>query len=152
MLGEAYAYHEPDLHQRPELYGRYTRYQLRQGVLFSAADYVQAQRVRSLVQAEAEQALAEVDVLVTPTTITVAPTFAGYNADTLLRMPSFMSIWNLTGLPALSIPCGFSTAGLPIGMQIIGRAFAEPTVFRVADAYQRVTDWHTRTPRQAVVA
>jgi aspartyl-tRNA(Asn)/glutamyl-tRNA(Gln) amidotransferase subunit A len=152
MFGEAYAYHEPDLQQRPELYGRYTRYQLRQGVLYSAADYVQAQRVRSLIKAETHLALSKVDVLVTPTALTVAPTFAGYDLDALLRMPSFMAIWNLTGLPALSVPCGFSSAGLPAGLQIIGKAFDEPTVFRVADAYQRVTDWHTRTPRQAAVA
>ncbi|MBV9169239.1 MAG: amidase [Chloroflexi bacterium] len=152
MCGEAYAYHEPDLRQRPELYGRYARYQLRQGVLYSAADYIQAQRVRSLIKVEAERALASVDVMVTPTALTVAQTFAGYDPDALSRMPSFMSIWNLTGLPAISVPCGFSSAGLPLGLQIIGRAFDEPTVFRAADAYQHVTEWHTRTPREAVAA
>ena len=50
------------------------------------------------------------------------------------------------GFPALSVGCGFSSAGLPIGMQIVGAPFAEPTVLRVGDAYQRITDWHTRAP------
>jgi aspartyl-tRNA(Asn)/glutamyl-tRNA(Gln) amidotransferase subunit A len=149
MFGEAYAYHEPDLQTRPELYGTYTSQQLRTGAFYSAADFVQAQRVRSLVKAEADRALSEVDVLVTPTALDVAPTFEGYDPDAMRRQPTFMGIWNLTGLPALSVGCGFSEAGLPIGLQIIGKAFDEPMVFKVGDAYQRLTDWHTRQPQAA---
>jgi aspartyl-tRNA(Asn)/glutamyl-tRNA(Gln) amidotransferase subunit A len=152
MFGEAFAYHQRDLQQRPELYGKYTRLQLRQGAMFSAGDYVQAQRVRSLIQREAQRALSEVDVLIVPSMLGTAVRFDKYDPDTLLRQPSFMAIWNLTGLPALSIGCGFSAGGLPIGMQIVGKAFDEPTVFKVADAYQRLTDWHTRTPGQVVAA
>ncbi len=146
MLGEAYAYHERDLQTRPEVYGKWTRQQLRKGVLYTAADYVQAQRVRSLIKHEAAAALAEVDVLVMPTAIGVAPAFEGYDPDALADAPSFMAIWNLTGLPALSICCGFSETNLPIGMQLVGKPFDEPTVLKIADAYQRITDWHTRTP------
>ena len=58
----------------------------------------------------------------------------------------FTRHFNLSGHPVCSVPCGFTTAGLPIGMQIVGRAFDEATVLRVADAYQRATDWHTRRP------
>jgi aspartyl-tRNA(Asn)/glutamyl-tRNA(Gln) amidotransferase subunit A len=54
--------------------------------------------------------------------------------------------FNVSGHPAASVPCGFTPDGLPIGMQVIGRSFDEATVLRVADAYQRVTDWHTRRP------
>ncbi|HLZ29679.1 MAG TPA: amidase [Chloroflexota bacterium] len=146
MFGEAYAYHEPDLQTRPELYGKYTRQALQQGAFYSAADYVQAQRVRSLFCAEVARVLATVDVLVTPTSLSVAPTFAEYDPDAMRMLPSFMGQWNLTGLPALSVGCGFSSAGLPIGLQIIGKAFDEPMVFKVGDAYQRLTDWHTRQP------
>ena len=96
------------------------------------------------------KAMADVDVLVTPTAISVAPTFEGYDPDAMRRQPTFMGIWNLTGLPALSIGCGFSEAGLPIGLQIIGKPFDEPLVFKVADAYQRLTDWHTRSPELAL--
>jgi aspartyl-tRNA(Asn)/glutamyl-tRNA(Gln) amidotransferase subunit A len=146
MFGEAYAYHEPDLQTRPELYGKYTRQSIRQGALFSAADYVQAQRVRSLVKAETLQALSTVDVLVTPSMLSTAPTFAGYDFEAFMKQPTFSSIWNLTGSPAMSICCGFSQAGLPIGLQIVGNAFDEPTVFKVGDAYQAFTSWHLATP------
>jgi aspartyl-tRNA(Asn)/glutamyl-tRNA(Gln) amidotransferase subunit A len=149
MLGEAYAYHEPDLQGRPALYGKYTRQSIQQGAFYTAADYVQAQRVRSLINAEVARVLEDVDVLVTPTTLSVASTFAEYDVDAMRALPSFMSLWNLTGSPALSVCCGFSEAGLPIGLQIIGRPFDEPMVFKVGDAYQRLTDWHTRRPRVA---
>jgi len=146
MFGEAYAYHEPDLQTRPELYGKYTRQQLRQGAFYSAADYVQAQRVRTLIKAETIQALSTVDVLITPTQLGVAPTFAGYDFDALLMQPTYTGIWNLTGSPAMSICCGFSAGGLPIGMQLVGKAFDEPTLFNVGDAYQAITEWHLAVP------
>jgi aspartyl-tRNA(Asn)/glutamyl-tRNA(Gln) amidotransferase subunit A len=149
MFSEAYAYHLPDLQSRPQLYGKYTRQQIVQGALYSGADYVQAQRVRSVIKAEALAALSTVDVLVTPTMLNVAPTFEGYDPDAMRRAPTFTAIWNLTGLPAASVCCGFSNAGLPIGMQIVGKPFDEAMVLRVGDAYQQVTDWHTRTPAAA---
>jgi amidase len=86
-------------------------------------------------------------VLVTPTMLNVAPLFASYDPEAMLRQPTFMSIWNLTGLPALSVGCGYSPEGLPIGFQIIGKPFDEPTVLKVGDAYQRLTDWHARRPQ-----
>jgi aspartyl-tRNA(Asn)/glutamyl-tRNA(Gln) amidotransferase subunit A len=149
MLGEAYAYHLPDLQSRPQLYGKYTRQQITQGALYSAADYVQAQRVRSVIKAEVLAGLSVADVLVMPTMLNVAPRFEGYDPDALRRAPTFMAIWNLTGLPAASVCCGFSNAGLPIGMQIVGKPFDEAMVLRVGDAYQQLTDWHTRTPEPA---
>jgi aspartyl-tRNA(Asn)/glutamyl-tRNA(Gln) amidotransferase subunit A len=150
MFSEAYAYHEPDLQTRPQLYGKYTRGQIQQGALVSAADYVQAQRARSAVKEDVLRVMSELDVLITPTMLTVAPQFEGYDPDSMVRSPSFMSIWNVTGQPAASVCCGFSEAGLPIGMQIIGKPFAEARVLRVGDAYQQLTDWHTRTPTPAM--
>jgi aspartyl-tRNA(Asn)/glutamyl-tRNA(Gln) amidotransferase subunit A len=149
MLGEAYAYHQADLQQQPEKYGKNTRRQIVQGALFSAADYVQAQRLRSIVKAEVLSAMAQLDVLIMPTSLAVAPTFEGYDPDSMRRMPSFTSIWNLTGQPAMSVSCGFSSEGLPIGLQIVGKPFDEATVLRVADAYQQLTDWHTHRPATA---
>jgi aspartyl-tRNA(Asn)/glutamyl-tRNA(Gln) amidotransferase subunit A len=146
MYSEAFAYHEADLQSRPDAYGRHTRQQIRQGAFYTAADYVQAQRVRALIDAEVRTAFAGVDVLVMPTMPSVAAPLEGYDADALLRQPNFTAIWNLTGLPAMSICCGFSDVGLPIGLQIVGKPFDEPMIFKVADAYQRVTDWHTRIP------
>ena len=146
MLSEAYAYHEPTLQSCPELYGRFTRQTIQQGAFYTAADYVQAQRFRSLIKAECAEALADVDAMITPTMLNVAPTFADYNPEAMLSSPTFTGIWNLTGLPALSVLCGFSDDGLPVAVQIIGKPFAEPTVFKIGDAYQQITDWHTRLP------
>jgi aspartyl-tRNA(Asn)/glutamyl-tRNA(Gln) amidotransferase subunit A len=146
MFAEAYAYHETDLQSRPELYGKYTRQSIRQGAMFTAPDFVQAQRVRSLIKAETIAALADVDVLITPTMLGTAPTFAGYDFEGAMKQPTFTGIWNLTGSPAMSICCGFSTTGLPIGLQIVGKAFDEATMFKLGDAYQGITDWHLAIP------
>jgi aspartyl-tRNA(Asn)/glutamyl-tRNA(Gln) amidotransferase subunit A len=155
MIGEAYAYHEPDLQTRPELYGKYTRRSFQIGAFFSAADYIQAQRLRPLIKTECAAAFGQrtdgsgVDVLIVPTMLTVAPKFEGYDPDAMMFSYGFTPIWNLTGLPAISIPCGFSSAGLPIGMQVVGRPFDERAVLKVADAYQQLTDWHLRVPDAA---
>ena len=76
--------------------------------------------------------------------LTIAQEGAEY--DGMMRSAGFTPIWNLTGLPAISIPCGFSSENLPIGMQVVGRPFDEPTVFKVADAYQQITRWHLTIP------
>jgi len=146
MFAEAYAYHEPDLQTKPQLYGKYTRQQIRQGTMFTAPDFVQANRVRALIKAESLAAMADVDVLITPTMPSTAPTYAGYDFEAQIKHPTFTGIWNLTGMPALSICCGFSSNHLPIGMQIVGKPFAEPTVFKVGDAYQGLTEWHLASP------
>jgi aspartyl-tRNA(Asn)/glutamyl-tRNA(Gln) amidotransferase subunit A len=146
MTGEAFAYHEPDMLARPELYGQWTRQSIRQGAFYSAADYVQAQRVRSIIKAEVDAVFEDVDVLITATSFSVATRFDEFSFEGSLRQPTFMAIWNVTGSPAMSIPCGFSSEGLPIGMQIVGRPFDEPTVLKVGDAYQTLTDWHQRVP------
>jgi aspartyl-tRNA(Asn)/glutamyl-tRNA(Gln) amidotransferase subunit A len=151
MIGEAYAYHEPDLKSKAALYGKYTRQAFQVGAFLTAADYVQAQRLRPLIRRECADAFGSrpgegVDVLVTPTMPTTALSFAGYDPDATMRAHSFTPIWNLTGLPAISIPCGFSSEGLPIGMQVVGRPMDEPTVFKIADAYQHLTKWHLTLP------
>jgi aspartyl-tRNA(Asn)/glutamyl-tRNA(Gln) amidotransferase subunit A len=144
---EAYAYHLPDFQTQPEKYGKYARRSIMFATLFTGSDYVQAQRFRSLWKAECAAVLGpQVDVLVMPTMTDVAPKFEGYDVGASRVSPGFTPAWNVNGLPAFSIPCGFSSEGLPIGMQVVGQAFAEPMVFKVADAYQQLTDWHLRTP------
>ena len=104
MGSEALAYHEPDLRSKSELYGRYTREALQVGMLYSGADYVQAQRVRSLIKAGClalfRSALGAdgegVDVLITPSRPTVAPVLAGYDTDVLFLGTNFSGIWNVT--------------------------------------------------------
>jgi aspartyl-tRNA(Asn)/glutamyl-tRNA(Gln) amidotransferase subunit A len=142
-FAEAYACHEAHLRERPELYGRSTRQSILTGALLTAADYVQAQRVRSLIKAECADLFAHVDVLVVPCTIGTAPISEDWDHFTT---PSFTSLWSLIGYPALSLSCGFSNSGLPIGMQIVGKPFDESMVLTVGEAYQQLTDWHARVP------
>jgi aspartyl-tRNA(Asn)/glutamyl-tRNA(Gln) amidotransferase subunit A len=90
----------------------------------------------------ADQLMREYDALIAPTTPIVAPT------SEVADMGLFTELFDLNGLPALSIPCGFNQAGLPIGLMIVGRRWGERTVLRIGDAYQQLTNWHRRRPPQ----
>ena len=146
MLSEAYAYHERNLKSRPQEFGEMVRARFRIGGLFSASDYVQAQRIRQVVKKEFADVMKGVDVLVTPTMTQPAAAFEGYDASMTARGPSFTAPFNLTGLPAMSVPCGFTAAGLPIGMQIVGKPFDEPTVLQVGYTYQQHARLFERRP------
>jgi len=150
---ESYAYHESWLKTRGAEYGPDVRERLLVGAFVSGADYLKGQRVRRLICDEVDQVLEGVDVLIAPT-VPLAATPVGLREALVngARQPvrpsliRFTRPFNASGHPAASVPCGFTADGLPIGMQIIGRAFDEATVLRVGDAYQRVTDWHARRP------
>jgi aspartyl-tRNA(Asn)/glutamyl-tRNA(Gln) amidotransferase subunit A len=109
--------------------------------MYSAADFAQAQRFRSWFRRQVATLLATYDVLVTPTWATPAFPSSEMLPERMILTPGYTPQWNFTGLPAVAVPCGFSSDGLPLSMQIIGRPFAEATVLKVADAYQRLTDW-----------
>jgi aspartyl-tRNA(Asn)/glutamyl-tRNA(Gln) amidotransferase subunit A len=145
MVVEAYAYHEPYFLAASHLYTQYARDTLGEGAKFTGADYVAAQRVRTLVKQECWDATRNVDVLVMPTMVDTAPYLAGGHQP-IFAYPDLVGIWNLAGFPALSVPCGFSAAGLPIGMQIVARPFEDGLVLRTGAAYQSITRWHTRRP------
>jgi aspartyl-tRNA(Asn)/glutamyl-tRNA(Gln) amidotransferase subunit A len=111
------------------------------------AYYGKAQRVRTLVARDFQQAFARVDLVVAPTTPNVA--FKHGEKEDPLSMylnDVFAVPANLTGLPALSVPCGFTAGGLPIGLQLIGRPFDEARLLQAAHAYEQATPWHTRRP------
>lgn len=146
MLSEAFAYHERKLRSAPQEFGEMVRARFRNGGLFTSADYVQAQRVRNVLKRECAQVLQQVDVLVSPTMSAPAPPFAGMDAMTTARRPSFTGPYNLTGMPAISVPCGFTTTGLPVGLQIAGKPFDEATVLRVAYTYQQASGWCEQRP------
>ena len=146
MLTEAWAYHERDLRAHPELYGEVLRERLMAGGLITSGEYVQAQRIRSEICREVAATLREVDVLATPTAPKPATPYA-LATDPEFGFPrSNMPPFNLTGLPALALPCGFSASGLPLSLQLAGRAFEESLVLRVGHAYEQATEWHTRRP------
>ena len=146
MLSEAYAFHERNLKSRPQDFGEMVRARFRIGGLFSASDYVQAQRCRKLVIREFAEVLQRVDLLAMPTMTQPAPAFEGYDATSTARGPSFTAPFNLTGLPAISVPCGFTASGLPVGMQIAGKPFDELGVLRAAYTYQQHARWFERRP------
>ena len=137
MLSEAFAYHQNNLRDKPELFGEMVRARFRTGGLFSSGDYVQAQRVRNVLKREFAGVLRKVDVVASPTMSNPAPRFDEMDAMTTSRVPSFTGPYNLTGMPAISVPCGFTPEGLPVGFQIAGKPFDEPTVFRAAYAYEQ---------------
>jgi aspartyl-tRNA(Asn)/glutamyl-tRNA(Gln) amidotransferase subunit A len=110
--------------------------------------YVKAQKVRTLIRQEFDQVFEKCDALVTPTSPTV-PFKIGEKTDDPLQMylsDVFTIPVNIAGLPAISIPAGFAD-GLPIGMQIIGKPFAEETILKIAYAYEQATEWHKRKPQ-----
>ncbi len=150
---EALAYHAEWLRTRPADYQPDVGQRLRMGAFITGLQYVRGQQARALVGAEVDGALARRDVLLAPTT-PLAATVLGETETTLGDGPADVRAalirltrpFNFSGHPACSLPCGFTAAGLPIGLQLVGRPFDEATVLRTADAYQRATDWHTRRP------
>jgi len=115
------------------------------------AYYLKAQRVRQLINEDFRRAFGSVDVLMGPTTPTPAFAIGAKTADPItMYLNDIYTIGaNLAGLPAISIPCGF-VEGLPVGLQIVGPHFSEARILAAAHAFQRATDWHTKTPRAYV--
>jgi aspartyl-tRNA(Asn)/glutamyl-tRNA(Gln) amidotransferase subunit A len=142
ILPEGTLVHEAWLRQRPQDYAEMTRQQLETGALISAVDYVRAQQYRTRLLRECLAALQDVDVFVSPTVAWEAPqedpSVAGGEGATEARRTG---PFNLTGLPAISVPCGFGPAGLPLGLQITGAPYAEELVLRVAHTYEQQAGW-----------
>jgi aspartyl-tRNA(Asn)/glutamyl-tRNA(Gln) amidotransferase subunit A len=150
---EAYSYHELHLKKDPSLYGADVRGRLEAGRALLSIDYVRAQRTRTRMKEQCKRLFDAVDVIVTPTVPITAPRIEdlhkpwGTGPETAaLSLARFTRFFNIVGLPAISIPCGFDFEGLPIGMQIAGKAFDESTVMRVAHAYEQTTKWFERRP------
>ncbi|MGF6883757.1 aspartyl-tRNA(Asn)/glutamyl-tRNA(Gln) amidotransferase subunit A [Nocardia sp. GAS34] len=148
MLAEAHAYHHSALRSRWEDYGRATRIILASGSAVSAADYLQAQRVRRIAAARMAELLASVDLVVTPTGHLGAPRLD--TIDQLRPLDVLASLhtpyWNPLGNPTLALPIGLSDDGVPLSMSISGKHFDEATVLRAGDAYQRRTTHHLAIP------
>ena len=148
MLSEAFAYHERDIREHPELYGEVLRERLLGGALVTGAEYMQAQRLRARLCAEVADVMRTVDVLATPTAPKPATPFAAAHDPSFGFPRSNMPPFNMTGQPTLALPCGFSASGLPLSLQLAGRPFEEATVLQVGAAYERATDWHKRHPME----
>ena len=150
---EAYEVHAQTLKTHSQHYGADVRSRLMLGACIQASQYLKAQRFRTLLRQEMLDILGRVDALITPTTLMAASRIDDITVDiggkevvVAAHIARATRPFNMTGLPAISVPCGFTPAGLPIGLQIIGRPFEETLLLRVAYAYERSTPWHERHP------
>ena len=147
LTSEAFAVHEQWMRERPQDYGALARERLMAGAFVRAADYVNATRLRRKLTDSFHALFAEVDVIITTSSMDPAcriddPKAVEYTYARQSRAP-----FNVTGSPALSVPTGFSNSGLPLAMQIVGKPFSEALIYRVAHAYEQATDWVTKHPQ-----
>jgi aspartyl-tRNA(Asn)/glutamyl-tRNA(Gln) amidotransferase subunit A len=150
QAAESYAQHAENVAHSPELYQAETVRRIRSGEGVSAAEYIRCRRELELARRNIGAAFADVDVLVTPTMPMPAPAIADLKNDPDALRPAELRLlrntrpFNVWGLPAISVPCGFTASGLPIGLQIAGAHWREDLVLRVAHTYERATEWHER--------
>lgn len=143
---ELYHYQKPYFDAHPELYHPWSQRQMNELKKVQTVPYVETlKRVREC-RRDIRHTFEQVDVLLLPTMREPAPLISETVNETHKRPPSNTSSFNHFGTPAMTVPCGLSKDGLPIGLQIVGPAFGEPVVLSVAYAYQQTTDWHTRRP------
>ncbi|MDJ0390470.1 amidase [Roseomonas sp. E05] len=146
LLAEAFSVHEPWLKSDYNRYGALLRERLALGGLLRGTDYVQAIRKRRILCAEMAAAMEDLDILVTAVQPAEAARITEVPRWALFEKPSYTIPFNVTGLPAISVCTGFGPGGLPLGMQMVGKPFAEPTLFRAAHAYEKATPWRDRRP------
>jgi len=141
------------IRDRPEDIGADVRARLFLGAMTPAIDYIKAQRARASYNGELANAMETYDLLLAPTAAIGAPRIdqefvdvGGQQENALSLMSRLTRAFNLTGQPTVSVPCGFTSDGMPIGMQLAGRMWEDTVVLRAAHAYESATDWHTRRP------
>ena len=153
LMAEAAAYHRDLLARDGDQLYPPVRLRLEAGLFISAADYLRAQQARSAFDREARRLLDEVDLLAGPTEPVTAPKLLATQVEvgeetlgTTAALTQYTRPYNITGFPAITVPCGFSDQELPIGLQLAGRPFDDQTVLRAAHAYEQATDWRRRRP------
>jgi aspartyl-tRNA(Asn)/glutamyl-tRNA(Gln) amidotransferase subunit A len=149
---ESYAYHKPWVQKSPELYQPETLRRIRSGEKITEEERADRERELKEVRKSIGKSFADVDVLITPTMPMPPPVIAELKKNPEMLRPAEIRLLrntrpiNVWGLPAISVPCGFTAAGLPIGMQIVGRRWEETTILALANAYEQATAWHKRRP------
>jgi aspartyl-tRNA(Asn)/glutamyl-tRNA(Gln) amidotransferase subunit A len=147
VLAESYAFHAPYFAKTPQLYHAAISRNLRQGSEVTTAAYIESRRGLDEARRAIGAVFSNVDLLVTPTTAVPPPTIEeAVRLGIEVELNRNTAPFNVYGLPTISIPCGFTSSGLPIGMQISGPRFGEAKVLALAHAYEQATDWHTRRP------
>jgi aspartyl-tRNA(Asn)/glutamyl-tRNA(Gln) amidotransferase subunit A len=150
---EAYAFHTPYFTKTPELYKTPTRQRIEGGSKISASEYIEGKRELDRLRRAVADVFSTVDLLVTPTTPILPQTVEEALKDPVVPQPGGVAPslrntqpFDVYGLPTISIPCGFSRSGLPIGLQISGPHLGEPRVLALAQAFEQATEWHRRSP------
>ena len=151
LIPEVVSVHEKMLSEKPELYTPAVRSRIQSGFNVPAIDYLRAQRARQWFNHQMAESMNGVDVLITPTVPIQTPTIeecrpSPGNPGGGGELPIFTGVFDVTGQPSHSIPCGFTQSGMPIGMMITGHPFDEATVLGVGTGYENLTDWHQRSP------
>ena len=145
------AFHRERMKEHPDWFGPDVRLRLETGAAFTSSEYSLARRTQAKVKRQCELLFEEYDALVLPTTPIPAPVLDGENAiERARQLTRFTAPFNLSGLPAISVPCGLTTEGLPIGLQIVSRAWNEARVLRAGYAFQEATQWHEIKPKIAL--
>jgi aspartyl-tRNA(Asn)/glutamyl-tRNA(Gln) amidotransferase subunit A len=150
QAAESYAYHVENVARTPELYQSETLRRIRSGEKVSASEYIQRLQELKHARREITAIFANVDVLITPTMPMPTPAIADLKSNPEALRPAELRLlrntrpFNVWGLPAISVPCGFTQTGLPIGLQITGPHWGEDSVLRLAHAYEHATAWHKR--------
>jgi aspartyl-tRNA(Asn)/glutamyl-tRNA(Gln) amidotransferase subunit A len=146
LTSEAYAVHEQWMRQRPQDYGALTLERIMAGAFVRAADYINATRLRRKLTEAFHALFADIDVVLTANSMDPACRIDDPEAVERTYPRQARAPFNVTGSPALAIPSGFSRAGLPLGIQLVGKPFSEPLLYRVAYAYEQASGWHERHP------
>jgi aspartyl-tRNA(Asn)/glutamyl-tRNA(Gln) amidotransferase subunit A len=150
QAAESYALHAESVARSADLYQAETVRRIGSGEKISAAEYIQRRRELNEARRNIQRIFAEVDLLVTPTTPVAAPSITELTATPEALRPAELKLlrntrpFNVWGLPAISVPCGFTQGGMPIGLQIAGPEWREDLVLRLAHAYEQATAWHKR--------
>ena len=148
VVSDAAAFHRERLASRPGDFGEDVLQRLQSGAAYTSSEYVLARRTQTALRRQFELFFDEYDILLTPTTPIAAPPLEGPDAVEQARtLTRFTAPFNLTSLPALSLPCGFTAEGLPLGLQLVARPWAEAAVLRAGQAYEAATEWHARRPK-----
>lgn len=141
------AFHRQRLQEHPLGFGEDVRLRLNTGAAFSSSEYSLARRTQSETRRKMEHYFNEFDILLLPSTPISAPLIEGNDAlEQARRLTRFTAPFNLTGLPAISIPCGFTSTGMPVGLQIVTNAWHEKKLLQAGYTYERSTIWHERKP------
>jgi aspartyl-tRNA(Asn)/glutamyl-tRNA(Gln) amidotransferase subunit A len=147
VISDAAVFHRQRLHDQPEDFGDDVRQRLQAGAELPLREYILARRTQTMMRWQFENFFHDYDILLMPTTAVVAPPIEGPDAIEQARLLTrFTAPFNRTGLPAISLPCGFTSAGLPIGLQVVAPSWGEANLLRAAYAYEKATPWHERRP------